>query len=70
MKKGLDRCFLQYGIRMEDMQIIEQLCRDNDIEPEWFKENILKAYQEERSKESHVDDKVLRKLLNKAVKNI
>lgn len=31
MKKGLDRCFLQYGIRMEDMQIIEQLCRDNDI---------------------------------------
>ena len=24
MKKGLDRCFLHYGIRQEDMDIIEQ----------------------------------------------
>lgn len=40
MKKGLDKCFLNYGIRKEDMDLIEQACHDADIDPEWMKDSI------------------------------
>ena len=69
MKKGLDRCFLHYGIRQEDMDIIEAAARDADIDAEWMKENILKPYNEARNEEA-IDEKKLRKILNKAIKEV
>lgn len=69
MKKGLDRCFLHYGIRQEDMNIIEDACRDVEIDPDWMKEYILKPYNEERNNEN-IDEKKLRSILNKALKKI
>lgn len=69
MKKGLDRCFLHYGIRQEDMDIIEAATRDADIDAEWMKEHILKPYNEARNDEA-IDEKKLRKILNNALKKI
>ncbi len=69
MKKGLDRTFLHYGIRQEDMNIIEDAARGADIDPEWLKENILKPYNEARNEEA-IDEKKLRKILNKALKEV
>jgi len=67
MKKSIDRCFLHYGIRQEDMSIIEQVSQQADVDAEWLKENILKPYNEARNEEN-IDDKRLRKLLNSAIK--
>ncbi len=69
MKKGLDRTFLHYGIRQEDMEIIEDAARSADIDPDWMKEYILKPYNEARNEEA-VDEKKLRKILNNALKKI
>lgn len=69
MKKGLDRCFLHYGIRQEDMEIIEDAARNADIDPDWMKEYILKPYNEARNEEA-IDEKKLRKILNKALKEV
>ena len=69
MKKGLDRTFLHYGIRQEDMNIIEDAARDADIDADWLKEYVLKPYNEARNEEA-VDEKKLRKILNKALKEI
>ncbi|MBO4751578.1 MAG: hypothetical protein J5526_02375 [Bacteroidales bacterium] len=69
MKKGLDRTFLHYGIRQEDMDIIEDAARGADIDPDWMKEFILKPYNEARNEEA-VDEKKLRKILNKALKEV
>lgn len=69
MKKGLDRTFLHYGIRQEDMNIIEDACRDVDIDVDWMKEYILKPYNEERNNEN-IDEKRLRSILNKAIKKL
>lgn len=69
MKKGLDRCFLHYGIRQEDMNIIEEAARNADIDPDWLKETILKPYNEARNEEA-IDEKKLRKILNKALKEV
>ena len=69
MKKGLDRTFLHYGIRQEDMNIIEEAARNADIDPDWLKETILKPYNEARNEEA-IDEKKLRKILNKALKEV
>ena len=58
-----------YGIRQEDMSIIEQVSQQADVDAEWLKENILKPYNEARNDEN-IDDKRLRKLLNSAIKKI
>jgi len=69
MKKGLDRTFLHYGIRQEDMNIIEDAARGADIDPDWMKEYVLKPYNEARNEEA-IDEKKLRKILNKALKEV
>lgn len=69
MKKGLDRCFLHYGIRQEDMDIIEQACKSTEIDADWMKEYILKPYNEERNNEN-VDEKKLKSIINKALKKL
>jgi hypothetical protein len=72
MAKGIDRVFLHYGVRQDDMQLIEQQCFENDIDAEWLKEYVLKPYNEERNNQGvlTVDDKKLAKILKKALKNI
>lgn len=70
MKKGIDRSFLHYGVRQEDMSIIEQACIDNDINAEWLKESVLKPYHEERTNQDADDEKKLAKILKKALKEI
>ena len=39
-RKGLDTLFVHYGIRKEDMDVIEAICAEFDVEPEWLKEQI------------------------------
>jgi hypothetical protein len=69
-KKGIDGVFLHYGVKQEDMTIIEQVCQDNDIDNEWLKEYILKPYNEERNNQNVVDSKKLKKIIKKALKNL
>ncbi len=75
MSKGVDRTFMHYGVRQDDMSIIENACMDNDIDAEWMKEFILKEYHLQRNNQEPVEDKKaedkkLTKLLNKALKQI
>lgn len=56
MARGLDRVFLHYGVRQEDMEIIEQSCRDCDIDPEWLKEQVLMPCNKERCSHQHLRD--------------
>lgn len=48
MNKGLDRNFLHYGIRKEDIELIKSLCEKHDLDAEWVTEEILKAYHEKK----------------------
>lgn len=68
-KKGIDSTFLHYGIKRDDMEIIEQVCVDSGIDADWMKEKILKVYQEER-KSDNLDEKKVAKIINKALKSL
>lgn len=71
IRKGLDGCFLQYGIRQEDMKIVERVCEQDEIDAEWLKENILKAYQSKKNdKVPMTDSNEVIKLLKQALKKI
>lgn len=72
MKKGLDRTFLNYGIRQDDMTLIENACQSEGIDAEWLKDYILKPFQEERNnqKETNLDEKKVMRILKKALKEI
>lgn len=70
-KKGLDGCFLQYGIRQEDMKIVERVCEQDDIDADWMKENVLKAYQTKKNDKVPMSDQnEVVKLLKQALKKI
>lgn len=69
-KKGLDSLFVHYGIRKDDMVIIEQLCDKHDIDPEWLKEYLLKGYHERKIKNEELDEKALKKLIEKGLQKI
>lgn len=68
--KGLDSLFIHYGIRKDDMATIEAICEKYEIEAEWLKEYFLKAYHEKKIKNEDLDEKALKKLMEKALQKI
>lgn len=66
MRKGIDSTFLHYGVRNEDIALIEQACQDADIDAEWLKSEILAPYNEERNNQNVIDEKKLTKIVKKA----
>lgn len=70
-KKGLDRCFMQYGIRQNDIRIIEQVCEDHDVDSAWLEEHVLKVYHEKKNSNVPMTDKrEVESLLKQALKKI
>jgi hypothetical protein len=69
-KKGLDTTFIHYGIRKEDMSLIETLCNQHNLEFDWVKEELLKEFHEKKISNHDMDDKTLEKLIDKALQKI
>jgi hypothetical protein len=69
-KKGLDTLFVHYGIRKDDMDVIEELCETTELDAGWLKEYILKAFHEKKIRNEEMDEKALKKLLEKALQKI
>ena len=72
MKKGLDSTFLNYGIKLDDMMLIERACQSEGIDADWLKDCILKPFQDERNNqnEANLDEKKVARILKKALKEI
>ena len=70
MRKGIDSTFLHFGVRKEDMALIEQSCQEADIDAEWLKEYILKPYNEERNNQNVVEEKKLAKLVEQVLEQL
>ena len=44
--KGLDTTFVHFGIRKEDMNLIEALCPEHQLDFDWVKDDLLKEFHE------------------------
>jgi hypothetical protein len=69
-RKGLDTTFLHYGIRKEDISLIEALCTEHKLDFDWVKEEILKEYHEKKIRAQEIDEKVVEKVIEKAIQKI
>lgn len=69
-KKGLDTSFLHYGIRRDDLGLIEALCTGHQLDFEWIKEDILKEYHEKKIRNQEMDEKSVEKIIEKALLKI
>jgi hypothetical protein len=69
-KKGLDITFVHYGIRKEDISLIEALCTEHKLEFDWIKEDILKEFHERKIKNEDMDEKSIEKIVEKALLKI
>ena len=68
MKKGLDRAFLEFGIRQPDLQVISELCEKHELDAEWLKEQVLKRYHEAKVDRIEMDDAATEKVIDKSLK--
>jgi len=69
-KKGLDTTFLHYGIRKEDISLIETLCTRYQLDFDWVKEDLLKEFHERKIRNLALDEKSIEKVIEKALQKI
>ena len=70
MAKGLDNKFLHYGIRKEDLSMIEAICDAEQIDFEWLSEEILKAYHAKKVDVIEIDDAAPEDIIRAAIQKI
>ena len=68
MKKGLDRAFLEYGIRKPDLEVITELCEKHELNADWVKDHLLSQYH--KVDRIEMDDATTESVINKALQNI
>jgi hypothetical protein len=66
-KKGLDTTFVHYGIRKQDMDLIEVLCTEHQIDFDWVKEDLLREFHEKKIRNREMDEKTIEKIIEKAL---
>ena len=69
-KKGLDTTFLHYGIRKEDINLIETLCTNHNLDFDWVKEDLPKEFHERKIRNQEIDEKAIEKIIDKALQKI
>ncbi|MEI7586984.1 hypothetical protein [Runella sp.] len=70
MKKGLDISFVHYGIRRDDLDLIETLCTTHGLDADWVLQDLLKNLHEKRVSDADLDGKGIEKLIEKALTKV
>ena len=70
MAKGLDQKLLHYGIRKEDLELIEALCEKHHIDFEWLSEEILRKYHASKVDKIEMLDSDAEKVISDAIQLI
>lgn len=68
--KGIDQKFVHYGIRRDDLSMIEAICGAEQIDFDWLSEEILKAYHARKVDVIEIDDAVTEDIIRAAIQKI
>lgn len=69
-QKGIDQKFVHYGIRKEDLAMIEAICETEGIDFDWLSEEILKAYHAKKVDAIEIDDATTEEIIRAAIQKI
>ncbi len=70
MSKGIDQKFVHYGIRKDDLSMIENICDAEGIDFDWLSEEILKAYHARKVDVIEIDDASTEEIIRAAIQKI
>ena len=70
MAKGIDQKFVHYGIRKDDLSMIEAICEAEGIDFEWLSEDILKAYHAKKVDVIEMSDNDTENMIRAAIQKI
>ena len=68
--KGIDNKFVHYGIRKDDLAMIESICEQEGIDFEWLSEEILKAYHAKKVDVIEIADSDTEEIIRAAIQKI
>jgi hypothetical protein len=66
-KKGLDSKLVHYGIREDDLLVLEKLAEKYNLDWDWVQEDILKKYHEKKTNDEITGERDIIKLIEAAV---
>lgn len=69
MRKTLDNTFIQYGIRKDDMALVEMLARKHGLDFDWV-QSLLKSLHAEKVKNEELDDKTVERIIESALERV
>lgn len=67
---GIDRNFIHYGIRTQDLDEINRMAAESELDTDWLNDEIFKAYHEQRVTNAELDDASVEKIINRALNKI
>lgn len=70
MAKGLDQKFLHYGIRKDDLSMIENICAAENVDYDWLSEEILKAYHAKKVDVIEMSDSDTEEIIRAAIQKV
>lgn len=70
MAKGIDQKFVHYGIRKDDLAMIEAICTAEDIDFDWLSEEIFKAYHTKKVDVIEMSDSDTEEIIRSAIQKI
>lgn len=70
MAKGLDQKFVHYGIRKEDLSMIESICEADGIDFDWLSEEVLKVYHAKKVDAIEISDSDTEDIIRAAINKI
>ena len=70
MAKGIDQKFVHYGIRRDDLSMIEAICDAEGIDYDWLSEEILKAYHAGKVDVIEIDDATTENIIRSAIQKL
>ena len=70
MAKGIDPKFVHYGIRKDDLSMIEAICEVEGIDFEWLSEDILKAYHAKKVDVIEMSDSDAEEIIRAAIQKV
>ena len=70
MAKGIDPKFVHYGIRKDDLVMIEAICEAEGVDFDWLSEDILKAYHAKKVDVIEMSDNETEDIIRNAIQKI
>lgn len=70
MAKGIDSKFVHYGIRRDDLAMIESICDHEGVDFDWLSEEILKQYHAKKVEVIEIDYETTERIIRSAINKI